>query len=301
MGYQKTVKNQIKASGIGLRSGEKTCITLIPAPVDTGIVFRRVDQHKMAIVVACYDSIDTQNKANFVLAANGIKLFGAENLLSALAGLGIDNLYVDLTSSEIPVMDGGAALFVFLLQSAGIRMQNKMRRIMKISKPVIVEDAGAWASLSPFDGLKLTCSSDSEFPQFENNSELMEIDFSKSSYIREISRARNYYHLSEIHQLQHSNQLLGVNSDNSVLVENNRIINSGGVRYPNELTRYRVAVTLGMLSVLGNELRAQYRGHNADHRIMLKLLKTTMASLNCWELETDVEASLPLRQTAHGI
>ncbi|MEM9315541.1 MAG: UDP-3-O-acyl-N-acetylglucosamine deacetylase, partial [Pseudomonadota bacterium] len=227
---QRTLRNAIKATGIGLHTGEKVYLTLAPAPIDTGIVFRRTDLNPVVEVPATASNVGDTTLST-TLMIDGHRVSTVEHLLSAMAGLGIDNAYVDVSASEVPIMDGSAGPFVFLIQSAGIEEQPAAKKFIRIKRPVTVEDGDKKASFLPFDGFKVSFSIDFDHPVFRDRKAHAEIDFSSTSFVKEISRARTFGFMHEIEYLRSKGLARGGSVDNAIVVDEYRILNQDGLRY----------------------------------------------------------------------
>ncbi|HEB98438.1 MAG TPA: UDP-3-O-acyl-N-acetylglucosamine deacetylase [Thiotrichales bacterium] len=279
---QRTLKNVIRATGVGLHTGEKVYLTLRPAAVDTGIVFRRVDLDPPVEIKASPENVgDTQ--LSTTLVKDGVRISTVEHLLSALAGLGIDNAYVDLSAPEVPIMDGSAGPFVFLVQSAGIEEQNAAKRFIRIKKPVRVEEGDKWASFEPFDGFKVGFTIDFEHPVFTDRAQSAEIDFSTTSFMREVSRARTFGFMRDIERLRERKLALGGSLDNAVVVDDYRILNEDGLRYDDEFVKHKILDAIGDLYLLGHSLIGAFHGHKSGHAINNMLLRALLADQAAWE------------------
>ena len=227
---QRTLKNIIRATGIGLHTGEKVYLTLRPAAIDTGIVFRRVDLDEPVEIPATPDNVG-DTRLSTTLISNGVRVSTVEHLLSAMAGLGIDNAYIDVSAPEVPIMDGSAGPFVFLIQSAGIEEQNAPKRFIRIKKPILVEDGDKWARFDPFEGFKVSFNIDFEHPVFKDRAQTTTVDFSSTSFVKEVSRARTFGFMSDIEQLRENNLALGGSLDNAIVMDDYRVLNEDGLLY----------------------------------------------------------------------
>jgi UDP-3-O-[3-hydroxymyristoyl] N-acetylglucosamine deacetylase len=293
MTKQRTLKSVIHATGIGLHTGKKVCLALRPAPVDKGIIFRRVDLETPINIAARAENVgDTRLSTTLV---NGeVKISTVEHLLSALSGLGIDNAYIDLNASEVPIMDGSASPFVFLIQSAGIKEQNAPKRYLRIKRAVHVEQEGKWARFEPFDGFKVSFTIAFNHPVFKRSNQCAEIDFFRASFIKEVSRARTFGFMREIECLRENKLALGGSLDNAVVMDDYRILNEDGLRYEDEFVRHKMLDAIGDLYLLGNNLIGAFHGYKSGHELNNKLLRTLLADKQAWEListdevETDV-------------
>lgn len=282
---QRTLKNIIRATGVGLHSGEKTVMTLRPAAPNTGIVFRRVDLPSPVEIRAKEENvIDTQ--LSTTLGCGEARVATVEHLLSAMAGLGIDNAYIDLSAPEVPIMDGSAGPFVFLLQSAGIEEQMAAKQFVRIKRPVRVEEGDKWAQFEPFDGFKISFSIDFDHPAFVDRSHEAHIDFSTTSFVKEISRARTFGFMRDLEQLRERNLILGGSLSNAVVVDDYRVLNEDGLRYEDEFVKHKVLDAIGDLYLLGHSLIGAFTGHKSGHRLNNHLLRALMADKEAWELVT---------------
>ena len=279
---QRTLKNVIRATGVGLHTGEKVYMTLRPAAVDTGIVFRRVDLAKPVEIRSCCENVG-DTRLSTTLIKDGVRIATIEHLLSALAGLGIDNAYVDLSAPEVPIMDGSAGPFVFLLQSAGIEEQAAPKRFVRIKKPVIVRDGDKWARFEPFDGFKVGFSIDFDHPIFTRRTSSAEIDFSTTSFVKEVSRARTFGFMRDIEMLREKNLALGGSMDNAIVLDDYRVLNEDGLRYEDEFVKHKILDAIGDLYLLGHSLIGEFSGFKSGHGLNNRLLRTLIADESAWE------------------
>jgi len=279
---QRTLKNVIRATGVGLHTGEKIYLTLRPAAVDTGIVFKRVDLDEPVEIRACPENVgDTQLSTS--LEKDGVKISTIEHLLSAFAGLGIDNAYVDVSAPEVPIMDGSAGPFVFLIQSAGVEEQNAAKKFVRIKQRVVVEDGDKRACFEPFDGFKVSFAIDFDHPAFTENTRCASIDFSSTSFVKEVSRARTFGFLRDIEMLRERELALGGSMDNAIVVDDYRILNEDGLRYEDEFVKHKILDAIGDLYLLGHSLIGSFSGCKSGHALNNKLLQTLLADKNAWE------------------
>ena len=279
---QRTLKNVIRATGVGLHTGEKVYLTLRPAAVDSGIIFRRVDLPEPVEIKASPENVgDTQ--LSTTLIKDGVRISTVEHLLSALAGLGIDNAYVELSAPEVPIMDGSAGPFVFLVQSAGIEEQNAPKRFIRIKRPVRVEDGDKWACFEPFDGFKVGFTIEFDHPAFRDNALRSEVDFSTTSFVREVSRARTFGFMRDIERLRERKLALGGSLDNAVVVDDYRVLNEDGLRYEDEFVKHKILDAIGDLYLLGHSLIGAFHGHKSGHDINNRLLRELLANEASWE------------------
>jgi UDP-3-O-[3-hydroxymyristoyl] N-acetylglucosamine deacetylase len=279
---QRTLKNIIRATGVGLHTGEKVYLTLRPAAVDTGIVFRRVDlASPQEIKAAPHHVGDT--RLSSTLELDGVKVSTVEHLMSALAGLGIDNAYVDLTAPEVPIMDGSASPFIFLLQSAGIEEQAAAKKFIRIKKTVRVDEGEKWVRFDPYNGFRIDFSIDFAHPVFDKSSQSASVDFSATSYIKEVARARTFGFMQDVEFLRSQGLALGGSLDNAVVMDEYRVLNSDGLRYEDEFVRHKVLDAIGDLYLLGHPLIGAFSGHKSGHALNNKLLRHLMADAEAWE------------------
>jgi UDP-3-O-[3-hydroxymyristoyl] N-acetylglucosamine deacetylase len=291
---QRTLRNAIKATGVGLHTGDKVYLTLCPAPVNTGIVFRRVDLDPVVEIPGRADNVaDTTLSTS--LFANGEKVSTVEHLMAAMAGLGIDNAYVDVSAPEVPIMDGSAGPFVFLIQSAGIEEQNAPKKFIRIKRKVTVEDGDKVASFLPFDGFKVSFTIDFDHPVFRDRTAHADVDFSSTSFVKEISRARTFGFMHEIEYLRSQGLARGGSVDNAIVVDEYRILNQDGLRYDDEFVRHKVLDAIGDLYLLGNSLIGEFRAYKSGHALNNASLRALIAQPDAWEVVTfDDEAKAPI-------
>lgn len=290
---QRTLKTVIKATGVGTHTGEMVYLTLRPAPINTGIIFNRVDLDPLVEIPATLDYVG-DTRMSTTLIKNGVRVATVEHLLSAFAGLGIDNAYVDVTAAEVPIMDGSAAPFVFLMQSAGIAEQKAAKKFIKIKRKIRVKDGDKMASLKPFDGFKVGFTIDFDHPVFRNTNQKAVLNFSTASYVKEVSRARTFGFLSDYERLRELNLALGSSLDNAVVVDDYRILNEDGLRYDDEFVKHKILDTIGDLFLLGSNVIGEFEGYKSGHGLNNQLLNAVMADQNAWEYVTyDDSEELP--------
>lgn len=280
---QRTLKNTIRATGVGLHTGEKVYLTLRPAPAASGIIFRRVDLDPTVEIKARYDQVGDTTLSS-TLTQGDVRISTVEHLLSALAGMGVDNAYIDLSSAEVPIMDGSAGPFVFLIQSAGLVEQEAPKQFIRIKKPVKVEDGDKWVQFVPFDGFKVSMSIDFQHPVFKGETMQTEIDFSSTSFVKEVSRARTFGFMNQIEYLRSQNLALGGSHDNAIVLDDYRVLNEDGLRYENEFVKHKVLDAIGDLYLLGYSLIGAFSGHKSGHELNNRLLRVLMAQQDAWEL-----------------
>jgi UDP-3-O-[3-hydroxymyristoyl] N-acetylglucosamine deacetylase len=291
---QRTLKNVIRATGVGLHTGKKIFLTLRPAPANAGIIFRRVDLDDPVEIEAKPDNVgDTMLSTSLV--KDDVKISTVEHLLSALAGFGIDNAYVDLSSDEVPIMDGSAGPFVFLIQSAGVEEQNAPKCFMRIKEKIRVEDDDKWAMFEPFEGFKVGFTIEFDHPMFHEDNCKAEIDFSTTSYVKEVSRARTFGFMREVELLRENNLALGGSLDNAVVVDDYRILNEDGLRYEDECVKHKILDAIGDLYLLGHSLIGSFTGFKSGHALNNRLLRELLARESAWELVSfEDEVDLPI-------
>ena len=291
---QRTLKNVIRATGVGLHTGEKVYLTLRPAPVNTGIVFRRIDLDPAVEVLARPEHVG-DTRLSTTLVKGDVRVSTVEHLLSAMAGLGIDNACVDLSAAEVPIMDGSAGPFVFLIQSAGIEEQRSPKRYIRIKRKVRVQDGDKWARFEPFDGFKVAFSIEFDHPAFHESSNRATVDFSTTSFVKEVSRARTFGFMRDLERLRDNDLALGGNLDNAIVVDDYRVLNEDGLRYEDEFVKHKVLDAIGDLYLLGHSLIGSFVGHKSGHELNNRLLRTLLADQAAWEMVTFEEvAQVPI-------
>ena len=282
---QRTLKTSIRATGVGLHTGKKVYMTLRPAAVNTGIVFRRVDLEDPVDIPA--DALLVgETMLGTTLIKDGVKVATVEHLMSALAGLGIDNLAVDLSAPEVPIMDGSAGPFMFLLQSAGIEEQDAAKRFIRIKKRVRVEEDDKWAEFSPFNGFKVNFKISFNHPVFNKIRQDASIDFSTTSFSKEVSRARTFCFLRDVETLRARNLMLGGSMDNAIVLDDYRILNEDGLRYSNEFVIHKILDAIGDAYLLGHSLIGELRAYKSGHDLNNKLFRALLADESAWEKVT---------------
>ena len=282
---QRTLKNVIRATGIGLHTGDKVYLTLRPAAADTGIVFRRIDLAQPVEIRACPHNV-TDTRLSTTIENEGVRVSTIEHLMSAFAGLGIDNAYVDLTAAEVPIMDGSAGPFVFLIQSAGIAEQTVPKRFIRIKRKVEVREGEKWARFEPFEGFKVSFQIDFNHPTFRNARQQAAVDFSTTSFVKEISRARTFGFMAEVEALRAAGLARGGGLDNAVVLDDYRVLNEDGLRYEDEFVKHKVLDAIGDLYLLGRPLIGAFSAHKSGHELNNRLLRKLVAEQEAWELMT---------------
>ena len=282
---QRTLKNVIRATGVGLHTGEKVYLTLRPATSDTGIVFRRIDLPEPVEIRACPENV-SDTRLSTTIESNGARVSTVEHLMSAFAGLGIDNAYVDLTAAEVPIMDGSAGPFVFLVQSAGIAEQTAPKRFMRIKKRIRVEDGDKWACFEPFEGFKVSFGIEFNHPTFRNSTQNASVDFSTTSFVKEVSRARTFGFMGDLEALRAAGLARGGGLDNAIVLDDFRVLNDDGLRYDDEFVKHKVLDAIGDLYLLGHPLIGAFSAHKSGHSLNNRLLRELIVNQEAWELIT---------------
>jgi len=285
----------IRATGVGLHTGEKVYLTLHPAPVNTGIIFRRTDLDPVVEIHAKAENVG-ETTLSTTLMNGDVRVSTVEHLLSAMAGLGIDNAIIDVTAPEVPIMDGSAGPFVFLLQSAGIREQEEPKQFIRIKRPITVTDGDKVASFKPFDGFKVSFSIDFDHPAFHNRTLKAEVDFCSTSFVKEVSRARTFGFMHEIEYLRSKGLARGGSMDNAIVVDEFQVLNEDGLRYEDEFVKHKILDAIGDLYLLGNSLIGEFVGHKSGHGLNNASLRELIAQEDAWEVVTfeDDEDEAPI-------
>ena len=282
---QRTLRTQVKTTGVGLHSGVKVEMTLRPAAAGTGILFRRVDlDPPVDIPVDPYKVTDTRLCS--ALTVDKAKVATVEHLMSALAGLGIDNVVIDLTGPEVPILDGSAAPFVFLLQSVGIEELNAPKQFVRILEPIEVKEGDKWVRLSPYDGFRIDFTIDFDHPVFEQTGQVVSVDFDNTSYIREVARARTFGFMHEVEMLRNNNLALGGSLDNAIVMDEYRILNADGLRYDDEFVKHKVLDAIGDFYMIGKPIIGRLEAHKSGHALNNQLLRALMEKQSSWKLVT---------------
>lgn len=287
---QRTLKNVIHATGVGVHSGEKAYLTLMPAPIDTGIVFRRID---------LADPVEIPAKVAFIgntdlctcLEKGNVRIATVEHLLSAFAGLGIDNCYVDLSLSELPIMDGSSSPFVFLIESAGIEEQNASKKFIRIKKTVEVKMGDKSAKLEPYDGFRVSFEIVFDHPVISNSQQSITVDFSSASYIKDVSRARTFGFLADYEMIRQKKLALGASLDNAIVLDPIKVVNEEGLRHPDEFVKHKVLDVVGDLYLLGHSLIGSFTGYKSGHALNNQVMRELLSQKDAWELVTFDDAS----------
>jgi UDP-3-O-[3-hydroxymyristoyl] N-acetylglucosamine deacetylase len=282
MAQQRTLRDSIRSTGIGLHTGRKVHMVLRPAPPNTGIVFRRTDLDPPVDIPARATNV-TETTLGTTLAADGAGVSTVEHLMSALAGLGIDNLFVELTAGEVPIMDGSAGPFVFLVQSAGIELQNAPKRFVRVREAVEVTDGDKWARFTPYEGFRVNFEIEFDHPVFHRHAQRASMDFSTTSFLKEVSRARTFGFMRDMEYLRGRNLALGGTLDNAIVLDDYRILNEDGLRYEDEFVRHKILDAIGDLYLLGHSLIGEYSAFKSGHGLNNKLLRAMLANADAFE------------------
>ena len=287
---QRTLKNVIRATGVGLHTGDKVYLTLRPAAPNTGIVFRRIDLEPAVDVPArCENVGDT--RLSTTLERDNVRISTVEHLMSAFAGLGVDNVYVDLTAPEVPIMDGSAGPFVFLIQSAGIKEQSTLKQFIRIKKKIKLEEGDKWARFDPLNGFKVSFAIDFEHPIFHDSAQQASVDFSSTSFVKEISRARTFGFMQELEALREAGLARGGSLDNAIVMDSYHILNDDGLRYEDEFVKHKILDAIGDLYLLGHPLIGAFSAYKSGHALNNRLLRKLLMQKDAWELVTFDDAN----------
>ncbi len=280
---QRTLKTKTKTTGVGLHSGEKVTLGLRPAPVNTGIVFTRTDMEPAPHAKAEATSV-VDTRLSTCISVGQTRVATIEHLMSAFAGLGIDNVYVDIDGPEVPIMDGSAGPFVFLIQSAGIEEQKAAKRFIRITRPVEVREGDKWARFEPFHGFRIAFTIEYRHPVFASGHQSVCVDFAQTSYIQELSRARTYGFMQDVEAMRSQGLALGGSLDNAIVMDEFRVLNSDGLRYDNEFVKHKVLDAIGDLYLLGHPIIGAYSGHKSGHALNNALLRRLLAEPTAYEI-----------------
>jgi len=279
---QRTLKNTIRATGVGLHTGEKVLMTLGPAPVNTGIVFRRTDLDPH-VDVRADGMLVGETTLGTTLIKDGVRVATVEHLMSALAGLGIDNALIELSSQEVPIMDGSAGPFVFLIQSAGVAEQSAAKRFIRVRRPVEVRDGDKWARFAPYDGFKVNFEIEFDHPVFKRHLQSASMDFASTSFLREVSRARTFGFMRDMEFLRAMNLGRGGSLDNAIVLDDYRILNDDGLRYENEFVRHKILDAIGDLYLIGHSIIGEFSAFKSGHGLNNQLLRELVRHEAAWE------------------
>jgi len=279
---QRTLKNTIRATGVGLHTGDKVFMTLRPAAVNTGIIFRRVDLDPVAEIAAFATNVGDTSMSS-TLVDGDVRVATVEHLLAAFAGMGIDNAYVDLSAPEVPIMDGSAGPFVFLIQSAGIEDQSAAKKFIRILKPLEYKFEDKWARIEPYEGFRVSFKIEFDHPVFKSHTSFASVDFSTTSFLQEISRARTFGFMRDLEMLRERKLVLGGSMDNAIVLDDYRILNEDGLRYEDEFVKHKVLDAIGDLYLLGHSLIGAYSGYKSGHELNNQLLRQLLKNPASWE------------------
>jgi UDP-3-O-[3-hydroxymyristoyl] N-acetylglucosamine deacetylase len=279
---QRTIRNSIRATGVGLHTGRRVLMTVRPAPADTGIIFQRTDLAGAPDIAARAANVGETNLGT-TLVEGGAKVSTVEHLLSAFAGLGIDNARIELNAPEVPIMDGSAGPFVFLLQSAGIEEQPVPKRFTRVKRTVRVEDGDKWAQFDPYEGFKVNFEIEFDHPIFKRRMQRATMDFSTTAFLKEISRARTFGFMRDLEMLRSHNLALGGTLENAIVLDDSKVLNEGGLRYEDEFVKHKILDAIGDLYLLGHSLIGEFSGHKSGHGLNNRLLRALQADKSAWE------------------
>lgn len=292
---QRTLRQVIRASGIGLHSGEKVLLALHPAPIDSGIVFRRTDLSPPVDIPARAELVRETTLSSNLVVDGDVRIGTVEHLMSALAGLGIDNAIIDVSAPEVPIMDGSAGPFVYLIKAAGIVEQNAPKRFARIKQRIEVRDGDKIAAFDPYDGFKVSFTIDFDHPAFLDEHKWACVDFSTTSFVNEVSRARTFGFLRDIEYLRQNNLAKGGSMDNAIVVDDQGVMNDGGLRFDDEFVRHKMLDAIGDLYLFGSGILGAYEGYKAGHAMNNKLLRAMQEQPDSWEWVTfDNEDDTPI-------
>ena len=283
---QRTIKQSIDAIGVGLHKGEKVQITLRPAPANTGIIFRRVDLDPVVDIQATPEAVGETTLCTCLVNEQGVQVSTVEHLLAAVAGLGIDNLIVEVDSPEIPIMDGSSLPFVYLIQSVGVEEQNSAKKFLRITKAIRVEEGDKWAELRPHEGFKVNFAIDFEHPVISSTTQQMSMDLSASSFIKEISRARTFGFMKDIEFLRSHNLALGGSLENAIVLDEYRMLNAEELRYDDEFVKHKILDAIGDLYMGGVSILGELNAYKSGHGLNNILLREVFKQVDCWEWVT---------------
>ncbi|QQX79956.1 UDP-3-O-acyl-N-acetylglucosamine deacetylase [Shewanella sp. KX20019] len=293
--FQRTVKEIVKTTGVGLHSGNKVTLIVKPAPVNTGIILVRTDLTPAVEIPAVADQVRETTMCTALVNDDGVRISTIEHLFAALAGLGIDNAIIEVDAPEIPIMDGSASPFVFLLQSVGIQEQAAAKKYIKITKPIRVEDGDKWAELKPFKGFRVDFAIDFDHPEIARSQQHMVMDFSSSAFIKDISRARTFGFMRDIEYLRANNLALGGSMENAVVLDEYRVLNPDGLRYEDEFVKHKILDAFGDLYVAGHAIVGEFCAYKTGHALNNQLVRAMLAQQEAWEIVSfETEADAPV-------
>ena len=293
--FQRTVQKMVKTTGVGLHSGDKVTLTIKPAPINSGIKLVRTDLEPAVVIPAVAELVRETTMCTALVNDDGVRISTIEHLFSALAGLGIDNAIIEVNAPEIPIMDGSASPFVFLLQSAGIAEQSAAKKFLRIKKPIRVEDGDKWAELRPFNGFRLDFAIDFPHPEIARSRQHVVMDFSTSAFVKDISRARTFGFMTDIEYLRANNLALGGSMENAVVLDEFKVLNPDGLRYEDEFVKHKILDAFGDLYVSGNAIVGEFRAYKTGHALNNQLVRAVLAQQDAWELiDFQEESEVPV-------
>lgn len=295
---QRTLKQMVKTTGIGLHSGNKVHLSIRPAAVNSGIVFHRTDLDPVAVIPAQAELVRETTLCTCLINDNGVRISTVEHLMSALAGIGIDNAIIEVDAPEIPIMDGSASPFVYLLQQAGIEEQTLAKQFIRIKQPVRVEDGDKWAEFSPYDGFRIDFAIDFDHPAITEDNQHRILNLSSCHFVNEISRARTFGFMRDIEYLQSKNLTLGGSFDNAVVLDEFKILNAEGLRYEDELVKHKILDAIGDLYMGGHSIVGQFKAYKSGHALNNMLIRALLLQTEAWELVSFDEAQVPISYQA---
>ncbi|HEU5282749.1 MAG TPA: UDP-3-O-acyl-N-acetylglucosamine deacetylase [Burkholderiales bacterium] len=279
---QRTLKSTVRATGVGMHTGRKVYLTLRPAAPDTGIVFRRIDLPQ-PVELKAHATLVGDTRLSSCLEVGAVRVYTVEHLMSAFAGLGVDNAYVDLTAEEVPIMDGSAGPFVFLIQSSGIEEQEAPKRFIRVLQAVEVHDGDKWARFEPYDGFRMDFSIDFDHPVIQRATQEVSIDFATTSYVKEIARARTFGFMQDVENLRAQGLGLGGSLDNAIVVDEFRVLNPDGLRYDDEFVKHKVLDAIGDLYLLGHPVLGRFAAHKSGHALNNRLARQLLSERHAWQ------------------
>ena len=280
---QRTLKNTVRATGVGIHTGQKVYITLKPAVVDTGIVFTRTDL-STPVHLKANACLVGDTSMSTTLTKDGVRVSTVEHLMAAFCGMGIDNCVVELSASEVPIMDGSAGPFVFLIQSAGIQSQDRAKKFIKITKPVEIRHDDKIARFSPYDGYKLRFDIEFKHPAFSDHTKSKEIDINTNAFIKEISRARTFGFMRDIEMLRENNLAIGGSMANAIVLDDYRVLNQDGLRYEDEFVKHKILDAIGDIYQLGYPIIGSFYGYKSGHALNNQLARKLIQQTDCWQM-----------------
>ncbi|MCL1039680.1 UDP-3-O-acyl-N-acetylglucosamine deacetylase [Shewanella corallii] len=294
--FQRTVQKMVKTTGVGLHSGNKVTLTIKPAPINSGIKLVRTDLEPAVVIPAIADQVRETTMCTALVNDEGVRISTIEHLFAALAGLGIDNAIIEVDAPEIPIMDGSASPWVFLLQTAGIEQQRAAKKYLRIKRTVRVEDGDKWAELRPFNGFRVNFAIDFAHPEIARSQQHMVMDFSTDAFVKDISRARTFGFMRDIEYLRANNLALGGSMENAVVLDEYRVLNPDGLRYEDEFVKHKILDAFGDLYVSGHAILGEFCAYKTGHALNNQLVRAVLAQEDAWELVSfDNEAEVPVR------